>query len=363
MGTFYGGIANVPLAALVMVCEVAGSYDLLVPLMLAEGVAIIALRRVNLYETQPRDDAGLAGPRGLARTLAVPRRPRSEASRGHGLSAARRSSTWPNAFDDAPDQDVFPGRRRRRGRRPALGRGDARGHVRAVTRPTAMIVADVMASRRCSATPTGSARPRTRSCGAPPRRAGARRHRQDCSACSTSTTSSGRRWRCPRHLGSRARGCEGARGRDRDRLLDDRQRRLGDVHRLVVDDGRQRVERGPHAVDRVRQTSVVLDSRASTSAIGGGLFTSAIPGGSSDHLAGVGKLNVRLVVGRASRSYADVDEHLAAVVSSQFVTRGIRDRSRRSKRGPARRSTSTATSSTVGGSRCKLRRLTRPASC
>ncbi len=52
MGTFYGGIANTPLAALVLVCEIAGSYELLVPLMLAEGVAFIALRKVSLYTAQ-----------------------------------------------------------------------------------------------------------------------------------------------------------------------------------------------------------------------------------------------------------------------------------------------------------------------
>src|SRR5204863_6619572 len=39
MGTFYGGIAHTPLSSLVLVCELAGSYDLLVPLMLAEGIA------------------------------------------------------------------------------------------------------------------------------------------------------------------------------------------------------------------------------------------------------------------------------------------------------------------------------------
>jgi CIC family chloride channel protein len=52
MGTFYGGIAHVPVSSLVMVCELAGSYDLLVPLMLAEGVAFIALRRQSLYAAQ-----------------------------------------------------------------------------------------------------------------------------------------------------------------------------------------------------------------------------------------------------------------------------------------------------------------------
>ena len=54
MAAFYAGIGKVPLAALVMVCEVAGSYDLLVPLMLTEALALIALRRVMLYKSQPR---------------------------------------------------------------------------------------------------------------------------------------------------------------------------------------------------------------------------------------------------------------------------------------------------------------------
>lgn len=57
MGTFYGGIAHVPLSSLVLVCELAGSYDLLVPLMLAEGIAFVALRRVALYEAQPPSKA------------------------------------------------------------------------------------------------------------------------------------------------------------------------------------------------------------------------------------------------------------------------------------------------------------------
>ena len=52
MGAFYGGIAHVPLSALVLVCELAGNYDLLVPLMLALGVSIVALRRRSLYEAQ-----------------------------------------------------------------------------------------------------------------------------------------------------------------------------------------------------------------------------------------------------------------------------------------------------------------------
>jgi CIC family chloride channel protein len=52
MGAFYGAVAHVPLAALVIVCELAGNYDLLVPLMLALAIALAALRRKSLYEAQ-----------------------------------------------------------------------------------------------------------------------------------------------------------------------------------------------------------------------------------------------------------------------------------------------------------------------
>jgi CIC family chloride channel protein len=52
MGTFYGGLAHAPLSALVLVAELAGSYDLLVPMMLAIGIAFIALRRETLYPAQ-----------------------------------------------------------------------------------------------------------------------------------------------------------------------------------------------------------------------------------------------------------------------------------------------------------------------
>jgi CIC family chloride channel protein len=52
MGTFYGGLAHAPLSALVLVAELAGSYDLLVPMMLAIGIAYVALRNLSLYPAQ-----------------------------------------------------------------------------------------------------------------------------------------------------------------------------------------------------------------------------------------------------------------------------------------------------------------------
>jgi CIC family chloride channel protein len=66
MGTLYGGLAHAPLAALVLVAELAGSYDLLVPMMFAIGIAYVALRRHSLYPAQrPRrtspEGTGAAG--------------------------------------------------------------------------------------------------------------------------------------------------------------------------------------------------------------------------------------------------------------------------------------------------------------
>jgi CIC family chloride channel protein len=52
MGTLYGGLAHAPLAALVLVSELTGNYDLLVPMMLAIGIAFVALRRQSLYPAQ-----------------------------------------------------------------------------------------------------------------------------------------------------------------------------------------------------------------------------------------------------------------------------------------------------------------------
>ncbi len=52
MGTLFGGVAHVPLSSMVLVCEMAGSYDLIVPLMLAEGIAFVALRNHSLYHAQ-----------------------------------------------------------------------------------------------------------------------------------------------------------------------------------------------------------------------------------------------------------------------------------------------------------------------
>lgn len=113
MGTFYGGLAHVPIAALVLVCELAGSYDLLVPLMLAGGIAFVALRHRSLYEAQVptrrdspahRDDLILDVLRGVSvGSLIVRDRPyvsfRLRASAREVLQRTRSADEW---------QDVFP---------------------------------------------------------------------------------------------------------------------------------------------------------------------------------------------------------------------------------------------------------------
>jgi CIC family chloride channel protein len=52
MACFFGGVAHVPISSLVMASEMTGGYDLLVPLMLAEAVTFVLLRRWTLYEKQ-----------------------------------------------------------------------------------------------------------------------------------------------------------------------------------------------------------------------------------------------------------------------------------------------------------------------
>jgi CIC family chloride channel protein len=52
IGGFFAGVAKVPLAAIIMTCEMCASYTLLVPLMLVSTISYLLLGRVNLYEKQ-----------------------------------------------------------------------------------------------------------------------------------------------------------------------------------------------------------------------------------------------------------------------------------------------------------------------
>ncbi len=52
MGGFFAGVAKVPIASLIMVAEMSGSYGLLVPMMLVSSVAFLLMRGVSIYEAQ-----------------------------------------------------------------------------------------------------------------------------------------------------------------------------------------------------------------------------------------------------------------------------------------------------------------------
>lgn len=52
MGGFFAGVAKVPIASLIMVAEMSGSYSLLVPMMLVVSVAFLLTRGVSIYEAQ-----------------------------------------------------------------------------------------------------------------------------------------------------------------------------------------------------------------------------------------------------------------------------------------------------------------------
>jgi len=52
MGAFFAGVANAPIASLMMVCELTGAYELLPPLMVVAIVALMASRRWSIYTTQ-----------------------------------------------------------------------------------------------------------------------------------------------------------------------------------------------------------------------------------------------------------------------------------------------------------------------
>ncbi len=52
MAGFFAGVANAPIATLIMVSELTGNYGLLAPLMLVCVVAMIVMRKNSIYEQQ-----------------------------------------------------------------------------------------------------------------------------------------------------------------------------------------------------------------------------------------------------------------------------------------------------------------------
>ena len=52
IGGFFAGVAKVPVASIIMACEMCASYTLLVPLMLVSAISFVLLGSTSLYEKQ-----------------------------------------------------------------------------------------------------------------------------------------------------------------------------------------------------------------------------------------------------------------------------------------------------------------------
>ena len=55
MASFFAGVANASIAALVMVSELTGGYELLPPLMVVSVIALIFSRKWSIYRNQVKN--------------------------------------------------------------------------------------------------------------------------------------------------------------------------------------------------------------------------------------------------------------------------------------------------------------------
>lgn len=52
MGSFFAGVARAPIAGMIMVCDMIGSYELLPPLMIVSVIAVVLSHRTSIYRNQ-----------------------------------------------------------------------------------------------------------------------------------------------------------------------------------------------------------------------------------------------------------------------------------------------------------------------
>jgi chloride channel protein, CIC family len=55
MGAFYAGVANAPLAGIIMICEMTGTYVLLVPLIIVSIFTFIMSKKISYYRSQVKN--------------------------------------------------------------------------------------------------------------------------------------------------------------------------------------------------------------------------------------------------------------------------------------------------------------------
>ena len=52
MAAFFAGVANAPMASIIMVCEITGTYSLLAPLLLTSAFSMLFNRRLSIFKPQ-----------------------------------------------------------------------------------------------------------------------------------------------------------------------------------------------------------------------------------------------------------------------------------------------------------------------
>lgn len=55
MGSFFAGVARAPIAAMIMVCDMIGSYELLPPLMIVSVIAAVLSHKISIYRNQVKN--------------------------------------------------------------------------------------------------------------------------------------------------------------------------------------------------------------------------------------------------------------------------------------------------------------------
>ena len=110
MGGFFAGVAKVPIASLIMVSDMSGSYQLLVPMMLASSVAFLLTRGLSIYDEQMPGRVDSPAHVGDFEVDVLKRLSVSEVMRTDGVSSVHPSTPFAELVEivSATTQDLFP---------------------------------------------------------------------------------------------------------------------------------------------------------------------------------------------------------------------------------------------------------------
>ncbi len=110
MGGFFAGVAKVPVASLIMVSDMSGSYQLLVPMMLASSVAFLLTRGLSIYDEQVPGRVDSPAHVGDFEVDVLKRLSVRDVMRTDGVSTVHRSTPFAELVEivSSTTQDLFP---------------------------------------------------------------------------------------------------------------------------------------------------------------------------------------------------------------------------------------------------------------